>query len=134
MDFKTWITQKYIDWRGDAIGNERSITDFSEFLGIKKTTLSNWMNSGNLPQKEQLINRLVDKYGEEVYVILGRKSPDPLSSVPSGPREQLRAALAEMDAIFIERNIAVDSPEGEAIAAEVFTRHGIIVKSTTTNG
>ena len=28
MEFKDWITKKYLDWRGDAIGRDRSIKNF----------------------------------------------------------------------------------------------------------
>lgn len=44
MEFKDWITKKYLDWRGDAIGRDRSIKKFSDFIGVSQPLMSRWMN------------------------------------------------------------------------------------------
>ena len=69
MEFKDWITKKYLDWRGDAIGRDRSIKKFSDFIGVSQPLMSRWMNEKNKPSLENAI-KIADRFGNEVYDIL----------------------------------------------------------------
>jgi len=74
MKFSEWITKKYIEWRGDAIGRNRSVSDFASHVGVTQETMSNWMN-GSIPKRQELITRLVGIFGAEVYDILELERP-----------------------------------------------------------
>ena len=69
MEFKDWITKKYLDWRGDAIGRDRSIKKFSDFIGVSQPLMSRWMNEKNNPSLENA-RKIADRFGNEVYDIL----------------------------------------------------------------
>lgn len=72
MDFSEWITKKYVEWRGPAIGRERTITEYAEWLGITQQTVSSWMQpDGKVATSKKSIQKLAEKYGDEVYFALG---------------------------------------------------------------
>lgn len=76
VEFSDWITQKYVEWRGDAIGRERSITEYAKYLGVSQQLMSNWMKKGGkVPRSIEMINKLVAAYGNEVYDVLGLEIP-----------------------------------------------------------
>jgi hypothetical protein len=74
MDFQTWITKKYVKWRGEAVGRNRSVSDFADFIGVKQQAMSSWMN-GSIPKRHETITKLVAKFGPEVYDVLGIPNP-----------------------------------------------------------
>ena len=74
MKFQEWITGKYIKWRGDAIGHERSISDFAKYIGASQQVVSGWMN-GSTPNRQQTIAKLATKY-PDVYEALGLPTPE----------------------------------------------------------
>ena len=70
--FNEWITQKYIQWRGNAFGREKTISDFAEYIGVSQSLMSRWMKpGGNVPSSQDAISKLFDKYKIEIYDILG---------------------------------------------------------------
>jgi len=79
--FGDWITGKYLKWRGEKIGQEGGASEFARYLDVKQPVLSDWMSGKKEPRTPQMINKLVDKYGPEVYTVLGydapNNSPDP---------------------------------------------------------
>lgn len=76
MNWHEWITQKYIVWRGNAIGNERSITEFAEMIGISQPLMSSYMKSGgSKPKTLDIIRKFEVVYGDEIYEILGIEKP-----------------------------------------------------------
>jgi len=91
MESSDWITQKYIEWRGDAIGREKTITEYAEdYIGVSQEVMYGWMKKdGSKPRKSEHIKKLFDKYGYEVYEVLGFNSVD----------RRLRELQAEYDAI-----------------------------------
>ena len=74
MEFQDWITAKYIKWRGDAIGHERSISDFAKLIGVSQQVVSGWMN-GSIPNRQQTIAKVAAKY-PDVYEVLGLPPPE----------------------------------------------------------
>ena len=80
VEFSEWITRKYIEYRGNAIGHERTVREFAEdYIGISQPLMSDWMKrGGKVPRAQMTINKLVNKYGMEVYRILKINPPDPL--------------------------------------------------------
>lgn len=135
MKFNDWITKKYIEWRGDAVGNVRTITDFAEWIGVSQSVMSYWMKKdGKIPRTQKLIYKIADKY-PEVYDILGLTSPSFFNSkVPSRLMRTLDEALREIGSVIEERNIPIDSPEAEKISKEILERRGFIFKEKDKEG
>jgi hypothetical protein len=91
VDFHEWITRKYVEWRGDAIGNERSVTEFAAWIGVSQPLMSSWMKKGGkIPRSKKAIDALSKAFGLEVYDVLGLPRPDPLDEI-----EQLLETLPE---------------------------------------
>lgn len=90
VKFSGWITQKYVEWRGDAIGNERSITDFARMIGVTQQLMNTWM-SGATPKSLKSIQALVLIFGDEVYDVLGLERPAPAEpDIPPGVPPDMR--------------------------------------------
>lgn len=76
MEFSDWLTRKYVSWRGEATGHDRSISEFAEWVGVSQPLMSAWMKQkGKTPRSPKTINKLVEKFGGEVYDVLGLASP-----------------------------------------------------------
>lgn len=105
VNFHHWITKKYIEYRGDAIGNERSIADFATRIGVSPQLISNWMKvGGGVPKSKKAIDALARIYGLEVYDVLGLARPDPFSEIEA----QARAAKTpEEKALIREKLLAI---------------------------
>ncbi len=81
MEFGDWITQKFLEWRGSAYGREGTIVEFAKEVGVSEKVMSSWMKKGGKkPRSTENINKLVAKFGPEVYVILGLPVPDGILS------------------------------------------------------
>ena len=125
MEFRNWITAKYVEWRGDAIGNERSITDFARMLEIDKASISLWMKGSRHPGARS-ISKLARKY-PEIYSVLEMPVPEPdqLEDIPGGLGRQLKRAYSEAkDALRAWNMTGRKDPDAERIAIEIFERHG----------
>ena len=131
MDFSDWITQKYVEWRGSAIGNSRSITQFSAWIGVSQQLMSEWMKqSGKVPKHKKTIDRLVNRFGIEVYDVLGIPDKDRrfilLDQLPSSLRSRIEAAMNEINTRFEEEEVDdPESTEAERIAVEVMAKYGL---------
>ena len=80
MDFSDYLTQKYIEWRGNAIGNEKSISKFALEIGVKQPTLSQWMKKGGRkPESKEQIEKLSAYFGPEIFDTLGLRRPVEIS-------------------------------------------------------
>ena len=81
MRFDEWITAKYVEWRGNAIGRERTITDFAEYIGVSQSLMSQWMTpNGKIPRSFTTISKLVARFGDEVDDVLGQ-TPQPMEKI-----------------------------------------------------
>lgn len=134
MEFSEWISKKYAEWRGDAFGNDRSVSQFAALLGVKQVSLSEWMNGKYAPKSQQHINRIAVYY-PDVYEVLGLDPPpDELSCVPEPYRSRISAALAEIRRRLLDRSLSPDSPEAESIAIETFKEFGLMWSKTSNSG
>ena len=115
MDFSDWITRKYIEWRGDAIGQERSITKFADKLNVTHSLMTQWMQKGGkVPTSQKYISILINNFGVEAYDILGIPRPsqeDVLSGLPSDFASSVRSALDEIRSSGINNGKEHASPE-----------------------
>ena len=78
------------------------------------------------------IKKIAEKFGPEVYQVLGLPAPEaldiPFESLPSDIRSSFAAASAEIKSAFSSRHISdPDSPEGKALAISIFEKHGFKV-------
>ena len=100
MKFYEWITQKYIDWRGNAIGQDRSITEFASMLKVPQSLMTQWMKKdGKTPTSQKYISALIKVYGVEVYDVLAIPRPsesDVLSELPPELASAVKSAIAEI--------------------------------------
>lgn len=131
--FSDWLLHKYIEWRGDSVGNERSLTDYAKQIGVGKVTLSNWLNRGSLPTSKKTISLLEKFFGFEIYEVLGLTPPSsPLDSLPFPLRRRIEAAVTELNTETILNGIDPDSPEALELASRVFEKFGLVIKSIDT--
>lgn len=80
IKWKAWINEKYLDYRGNAIGNDHSITQYAEeYLGIPEQVVSAWLIKGSEPRKYAYVSALIRKYGLEVFEAMGA---EPMGIVP----------------------------------------------------
>ena len=99
VKFGEWITKKYIQWRGDAVGHERTITDFAQELGVSQPLLSQWMAGDKIPRSRNSISQLVKMFGNEAYIALGLPVPD-------SDRDKIDNPQTEEQAIALIQSLA----------------------------
>ena len=76
MNFSQWLEQKFLEWQ-TAQGERKTIQDFADYLGVKGSVLSHWMNEIRKKPNSESIRQLSSKLGFEVYDVLGLPRPDP---------------------------------------------------------
>lgn len=119
MEFSEWLTKKYIDWRGDAIGQEKSITKFAEMLGVTQSLMTQWLKKGGkVPTSQKYISALIRNYGVEVYDVLGLPRPteeEILSDVEPVIVNALKRWVVEVRKIDIKDKANLSPDEKEKI-------------------
>jgi transcriptional regulator with XRE-family HTH domain len=120
MEFKDWINKKFVEWRGDT---RLGVTDFAKYLGISQPTMSSWM-SGVIPKAPHNIEKLAEKYGDEIYSYGIPRVDLPMSSFPTPIRRRLRAAQKEIEVSFRERGLTGEMPEAERLTIEIMEKYG----------
>jgi len=127
MEFNDWINQKYREFRGDAIGHERTQKEFAEWIGVSSSLLTYWRKkNGKKPKQKNTIDKLIKRFGPEVYDVLGLTQTDtiPLDQLPRAVRDRLTTAVYEVNLELGSRGLSGDSPESEDIVIEIFEKHG----------
>jgi hypothetical protein len=127
MEFYEWITKKYTDWRGDAIGQDRSISEFAAMLKVPQSLMSQWMKRGGIiPNSKKYINILVENFGVEAYDVLGMPRPslsDTLSSLSPEQADAVVHALAEIRSSGLYNGNAEASPEEVERIKDILEKH-----------
>jgi hypothetical protein len=134
MKFNDYLTQKYVEWRGDAIGREKSLKDFAEWIGVSNQLLTYWMRqNGKIPKHKRTIDKLIAKFGPEIYNPLGLARPDtiPLDQLPPEMRDRLITAIYEVNSTLGSLGLSGDSPESEDIVIKIFEKYGFKYTRTT---
>jgi len=137
MEFSEWIRNKYREWRGDSIGNERSKAKFAKMLGVPQQIMYNWMNPGSTgPQKKKYVDALLNYFGKEVLDVLPDLTADifdpPLNQLPPDMRRRLLLVQAEAVAAFLARGLNPEDPEAEQLTIEILAKHGFKYIATET--
>lgn len=124
--FQEFIQDKFAEWRGKG---RDTLKDFANFLGVSQQLMSNWYNGKfKRPPETESVRLLVEKYGGEVYEVLGLPTPDdPIDSLP----EPLRSIASEFKGTLEEKNLTADSPEAKSLLDEIMKKHGYRLTSTT---
>lgn len=102
VDFREWITQRYIEWRGDAYGHEGTVTEFAAWIGVSQPLVSQWM-AGSVPTSQKAITALVVRFGPEVYEVLGIENPSPIARVMHDTRAAYDSLPPDRQQAFIDR-------------------------------
>ena len=131
MEFKDWITNKYLDWRGNSFGNDRSVSEFARYLGVSQSLLSRWMSGILKPGMKNAIP-IAEMY-PEVYSVLGLAPPKSELSPAEiwsrlSPTQQSGwiAAIQEASDIISTRGIDPLSPEANTIRIELLSKLGTL--------
>ena len=133
MNWREFITQKYLDWRQDKRGKKGSAAQFAREIGISPQLLSAWMNKGQTVTDQENINKLVNTFGFVVYDVLGLRRPDAddpravllAAGLPSEFVDDVLAARDEYSEELARRGIDTDSPEAWEIINSALARHGL---------
>ena len=123
MDFRDWLTAKYVEWRGDRVGRGTSMTAFAKYLGVRQSVFNEWMQGRALPGKVSL-RKLGPKY-PDIYDVLDIPSPEGESpyghAFPPDMRRALELATSEqVNRTLEDRGLTGSSPEAEQITIEIF--------------
>jgi len=77
MDFHEWINKKFVEWRGPLTLREGGSQDkFAQWIGISPQLMTDWLKrDGKTPKQKKTIDKLIRKYGSEVYKVLNIPPP-----------------------------------------------------------
>lgn len=127
MEFSDWITKKYIEWRGDAIGNDRSITKFAEMLEVPQSLMTQWLKkNGKVPTSQKYIALLIRHFGVEAYDALNIPRPsgvDVISLLPDEIKGDLKLAMIEIKSSGLNIDKAAASPEEVEKIRDILVKH-----------
>jgi hypothetical protein len=90
MEFSKFFKRAFLQWQLDQ-EEPRTVTEFSEWLGVSQQNASNWIRGTYKPRKMEDISRLAQKLGFEVYDALGLVRP-----LPSPIEETLERMINSM--------------------------------------
>lgn len=68
------LNKKFLEWQLQEGGRRKTLDDFAVYLGVKRSTLSMWMNGARLPTGK-FKKHLIDLFGDEVIEAFG-EDPD----------------------------------------------------------
>ena len=74
MNFPQLLETKYLEWQSQQ-GKRKTLDDFAEHIGVRRSVLSNWLTGRRNPGAESL-RQLSSTLGFEVYDVLGLPRPD----------------------------------------------------------
>ena len=70
-----WLRHQYLDWQQHR-GDVYTLSEFAEFLGVKRAALSMHMSDKRVPTKE-FVDLYADKLqNDEIYDIMGWQRPN----------------------------------------------------------
>lgn len=127
MKFYEWITKKYIEWRGNAIGQDRSITEFAAMLKVPQSLMTQWMKKGGkVPTSQKYISALVKHFGVEVYDILDIPRPslsEILARLTSEEADAVMRAFSEAKSSGLYKGNANASPDEVEKIKDILEKH-----------
>ena len=67
--FAKWLNRKFLEWQTEE-GETKYLSDFADELGFPAPVVSMWMSGKRTPQGFDVIQKLAQKLGSEVYNIV----------------------------------------------------------------
>lgn len=128
---KEWLAQQFSTWE-KAQGHKQSYYAFARYLGVSQTDLAQWLDGSLLPAGSDL-HTLAAKLGIEIYDTLALPRPNAqlerlvagYTSLPSGLRERLSAAVWEAGQYLQAHNLPAENVEAKKAVFEIFSKFGI---------
>ena len=106
VKFSQYLEMKFLEWQTKG-GKRKTVVEFADYIGVKQQTLSKWWNSDGKPEGEN-VRKLADKFGLEVYDVLGLPRPDAdlhyISSNWDRINGEKRRALREQAERYVAEN------------------------------
>lgn len=79
MNWNDFMKREFVKYQ-NRVGRPVLKTDFAEYLGVDLATLSHWLNNRRTaPSDNNLLDRLAERLGSEVYVAAGHSARLPNS-------------------------------------------------------
>jgi len=130
MKYNDWLMGKFNSWEKET-GKRQSFSAFSRYLGVKQSSLSQWL-AGNYPPTGENVEKIAQKCGDEIYEVLGLISPRreedvDISSLPDELQIRFRTAMKEIDDVLNERGLISGSTEGLLIIRKTFGKYGFTI-------
>ena len=122
-----YLNKKWLE-RQTVLGARINLKDEAFYIGVSPTTYSSWTNGYSMPTGDNL-RRIRNRYGDEIYFLVGQEPPtdgDSLNSLP--PR--LADAAREIRETLVEYKISGDSPEAGRLTVEIMKKHGYNLMDT----
>jgi transcriptional regulator with XRE-family HTH domain len=124
--FSTWMNNKFLDWQKEK-GSRQTLSEFAEYLGVPQSNMSSWVN-GRYKPGTKYIPILAEYFGDEIYNVLGLKSPSKeeisISKLPTDVRERLHSAITEINETLLVKGLDPESIEAAHIVEQIFEKHG----------
>lgn len=118
----------FVEWRG---ATRKTLTDFAGYLGLSQSLVSQELKkNGKIPRDVKTITAWVDKYGDQVYDVLGMPKPDTSEAFSSLP-ESIKSAVIEIRDTLGKHNLSPDSLEAKPLIDEIMKKHGYTSISIT---
>lgn len=112
--FRDWLVAKYLEYRGDDISQKTSVTAFARWLGINQQAVDGYLKGDNIPTSKRIVDKLVGKYGLEVYTVLGMeisdkdKIFDEINKLPAEAYPELLKKISDLKEDYVLREISSD--------------------------
>lgn len=87
-NFHAWIKAKYFEYQKSE-DRVASVSEFALYIGVKQGSMSKWILGQSKPRDQKTIQPLVEKYGDEVYKVLGIEPPASPAKASSDERLNL---------------------------------------------
>lgn len=107
-----WIMDKFLDWQKQQ-GQRRTITDFSEYIGVGNATVTKWLNGDRTP-RGVYVDIVARKLGDEIYELMGMQKK-PKSTLHDAVYDELHQDQKEKIDSMI-RNFAEQNKRANAAA------------------
>lgn len=129
-EFRKWFNRKWSEW--DAQQAKRSTQqELADWLSIPRSSVAQYASGRKVAEGVNLW-RIADKFGDDIYSILGLDRPvdQSYSSLPGDFGLRLEAARVESERLLRERGLVGGMPEAERVVIETFAKFGFIYTNT----
>ncbi len=76
IGFGDWLMNRYLSWQVSTKSRYKTHSAFANYLGVEKEDILNWLNYKSEPEDGELLMKLADKLGPDLYVHLRKRPPN----------------------------------------------------------